>query len=151
MDIINAQIEVLKEALKGKSKRRCLYGSFNNNVIIGNNIKLYCISKNECAIDLSTIENVKILTDTNLKQLFNDSDCKRLKLTNEIEIDNKDALRVFKNDIEKKYVNEKLLKNFDLMNSTFMSIPKSPIVYIYEDRNIKGLVLVTKFQGGDEQ
>ena len=28
MDIINAQIEVLKEALKGKSKHRCLYGSF---------------------------------------------------------------------------------------------------------------------------
>ena len=120
MDIINAQIEVLKEALKGKSKHRCLYGSINNNVIIGNDIKLYCISKNECAIDLSTIENVMILTDTNLKQIFNDSDCKQLKLTDEIQlIDNKIALRVFKNDIEKKYVNEKLLKNFDLMNSTF--------------------------------
>lgn len=148
MNIINAQIEVLKEALKGKSKHRVLYGSINNNVIIGNDIKLYCISKNECAIDLSIVENVLILTDTNLKTIFNDSDCKQLKLTNEIEIDNKTKLRLFKNDIEKKYVDEQLLKNFDLMNSTFMSVPKSPIVYIYEDWKIKGLVCCTNFRGG---
>lgn len=150
MNIINAQVEVLKEALKGKSKHRCLYGTFNNNVIIGNDVKLYCIPKYECGIDLSNIENVKILTDTNLKQIFNDSDCKELKLTDEIVlINNKTTLRVFKNDIEKKYVDEQLLKNFDLMNSTFMSIPKSPIVYIYEDWNMKGLVFTTKYCGGD--
>ena len=149
MNIINAQVEVLKEALKGKSKHRCLYGTINDNVIIGNDIKLYCIPKNECAIDLSNIENVTILTDTMLNKIFNDSDCKQLKLTNDLVlIDNKITLRVFENDIEKKYVNEQLLKNFDLKNSTFMSIPKSPIVYIYEDCNIKGLVFATKFQGG---
>lgn len=152
MNIINAQVEVLKEALKGKSKHRCLYGTFNDNVIIGNDIKLYCISKNECAIDLTNIENVNIVSDTTLNRIFNDSDCKQLKITNELEVlDNRITLRVFKNDIEKKYVNEQLLKNFDLMKSTFMSVPKSPIVYIYEDWNIKGLVFTTKFHGGDEQ
>ena len=149
MNIINAQLEVLKEALKGKSKHRCLYGTFNDNIIIGNDIKLYCISKNECAIDLSNIDNVNILSDTILNNIFNDSDCKQLKLTNELQtVDNKTTLRVFKNDIEKKYVNEQLLRNFDLMKSTFMSVPKSPVVYIYEDWEIKGLVMAMKFQGG---
>ena len=149
MNTINAQVEVLKEALKGKSKHRCLYGTFNDTIIIGNAIKLYCIPKTECAINLSNIENVTILSDTTLQNILNDSDCKQLKLTNELQIvDNKTTLRVFKNDIEKKYVDENLLKNFDLMNSTFMSIPKSPIIYIYEDWDMKGLVLATKFNGG---
>lgn len=149
MNIINAQVEVLKEALKKKSKYRCLYGTYNDTIIIGNIIKLYCISKNECAIDLTNIENVNILSDTTLNKIFNDSDCKQLKITNELEVlDNKITLRVFKNDIEKKYVNEQLLKNFDLMKSTFMSVPKSPMIYIYEDCNIKGLVVTTKFKGG---
>ena len=152
MNIINAQVEILKEALKEKSKHRCLYGTFNDNIIIGNNIKLYCIPKTECAIDLSNIENVNILSDTMLHKLFNDSDCKQLKLTNELyTVHNKTTLRVFKNDIEKKYVDEQLLKNFDLMNSTFMSTPKSSFVYIYEDWDIKGVVCCSKFQGGSDE
>ena len=48
MNVINAQVEVLKDALKGKRKHQVIYGTLDDKVIIGNDARLYIIPKKEC-------------------------------------------------------------------------------------------------------
>ena len=139
MNIINAQVEVLKEALKGKRKHKVIYGTLDDKVIIGNEIRLYVIPKKECAIDLTNVVDVQVLQESTLKKLVNDNECTEIEITNDIrKLDDKRTLRVFTNGKENIYLDERLIKNFDLKSSTFKCKGAMSIVYIYEDEVMVG-------------
>ena len=142
MNIINAQVEVLKEALKGKRKHNVIYGTLEDKVIIGNGNRLYIIPKKECGVDLTNVACVQVLQESTLKNFVNDNECTEIELTNDIKaLDDKRTLRVFTNGKENIYLDERLIKNFDLKNSTFKGKGARSIVYIYEDEVMTGLVL----------
>lgn len=142
MNIINAQVEVLKEALNGKRKHKVIYGTLGDKVIIGNDTRLYVIPKEECAIDLTNVACVKVLQESTLKRFVNDNECDNLTLTNDIrELDDKRTLRVFTNGKENIYLDERLIKNFDLKRSTFKGKNARSVVYIYEDEVMVGFLL----------
>ena len=142
MNIINAQVEVLKEALNGKRKHNVVYGTVEDKVIIGNKFRLYVIPKEECAIDLTNVSCVNVLQESTLKGLLNDSECEDLKLTNDIRVlDDKRTLRVFTNGKENIYLDERLIKNFDLKYSTFKGKGARNVVYIYEYGVMVGFLL----------
>ena len=144
MNIINAQVEVLKEALNGKGKHKnIIYGTLEDKVIIGNNTTLYVIPKKECAIDLTNIDsnNVKIIQESVLKGFINDDKYTSVILTNDIKVYDKRTLRVFSNDDEKIYVDDALLKYFDLKKSTFKGCNSKSPIYIYEYEVMVGVVL----------
>lgn len=146
MNIINAQVEVLKEALNGKRKHRLVYGTLDDKVIIGNDIRLYIIPKEECAIDLTNVSCVQVLQESTLKRFVNDSECEELTLTNDIRVlDDKRTLRVFTNGKENIYLDERLIKNFDLNYSTFKGKGAKSIVYIYEDEVMVGFLLPVNY------
>lgn len=143
MNIINAQIEVLREAFNGKRKYNVIYGTLEDKVIIGNNTRLYVIPKKECAIDLTNIDsnNVNIINESGLKGFINDDKYTSVILTNDIKVYDKTTLRVFSNDDEKIYVNDGLLKYFDLKKSTFKGCNSKSPIYIYEYEVMVGVVL----------
>ena len=143
MNIINAQVEVLKEALKGKRKHNVIYGTLDDKVIIGNETRLYVIPKKECAIDLTNIDsnNVKIMQESGLKGFINDDKYTSVILTNDIKVHDKTTLRVFSKDDENIYVDESLIKYFDLKKSTFKGRNSKSPIYIYEYEVMVGLVL----------
>ena len=141
MNIINAQIEVLKEALK--IKNTVIYGVVLDNVIIGNCNRLYIIPKKECGVDLTNIynNNVKIMQESSLKNLINDNLFENVTLMNDKKVVDKKTLRVFTKGDENIYVDESLLKYFDLEKSTFKGKNRNSLIYIYENYNMVGLVL----------
>ena len=141
MNIINAQVEILKEALKNKNT--VIYGVLLDNVIIGNDNILYIIPKKECAIDLTNIDsnNLKIIQESTLKNFINDNLYENVTLTDDKKVVDKKTLRVFSNGDENIYVDESLIKYFDLENSTFKGRNRKSPIYIYEDYNMVGLVL----------
>ena len=141
MNIINAQVEVLKEALKNKNT--VIYGVLLDNVIIGNCKRLYIIPKKECCIDLTNIDsnNIKIMQESSLKNFINDEQYENVTLTDDKKVVDKKILRVFSNCKENIYVDESLIKYFDLENSTFKGRNKKSPIYIYENYNMVGLVL----------
>ena len=141
MNIINAQVEVLKEALKNKNT--VIYGVLLDNVIIGNGNRLYIIPKKECGVDLTNIDsnNVKIMQESSLKNLINDNLYENVTLTDDKIVVDKKILRVFSNCEENIYVDESLIKYFDLENSTFKGKNRKSPIYIYEHYNMVGLVL----------
>ena len=142
MNIINAQVEVLKEALNGKRKHKVIYGTLDDKVIIGNVTRLYVISKDECAIDLTNVACVQVLQESTLKRIVNDNERDKLTLTNDIKVlDDKRTLRVFTNGKKNIYLDEHLMKNFDLKHSTFKGKDDRNIVYIYEDEVMVGFLL----------
>ena len=142
MNIINAQVEVLKEALKGKRKHNVIYGTLEDKVIIGNDARLYVIPKKDCAIDLTNVAHVQVLQESTLKNFVNDNECTEIELTNDIKmLDDKITVRVFTNRKENIYLDERLIKNFDLKNSTFKGKGARSIVYIYEDEVMVGFLL----------
>ena len=53
----------------------------------------------------------------------------------------KKILRVFSNGNENIYVDESLIKYFDLENSTFKGRNRKSPIYIYEDEVMVGVVL----------
>lgn len=139
MNIINAQVEVLKEALKGKRKHTVMYGTLDNKVIIGNEIRLYVIPKEECVIDLTNIAGARILQQSILENFVNDNECTEIELTNGIRLlDSKITARILTNGKENIYLDERLIKNFDLKNATFKSKGAKSIVYIYEGEVMVG-------------
>ena len=141
MNIINAQIEVLKEALKNKNT--VLYGVLLDNVIIGNVNRLYIIPKTECGVDLTNIDNnnVKIMQEPALKSIINDDLYDNVILTDDKKVIDKKTLRVFSTGNENIYVDESLIKYFDLENSTFKGKNRRSPIYIYEGYKMVGLVL----------
>lgn len=142
MNIINAQVEVLKEALNEKEKHKVIYGTLDDKVVIGNNTRLYVISKEECAIDLTNVVHEQVVQESTLKRIVNNNELGMLTLTNDIKIlDNKRTLRVFTNGEENIYLDERLIKNFDLNQSTFKGKNARNIVCIYEDYKLVGMVL----------
>ena len=141
MNIINAQLEVLKEALKNKNT--VIYGVVLDNVIIGNCNRLYIIPKQECGVDLTNIynNNVKIMRESSLKNLINDNLFENVTLTDDKKVVDKKTLRVFTKGDENIYVDESLIKHFDLEKSTFKGKNRNSPIYIYENYNLVGLVL----------
>ena len=141
MNIINAQIEVLKEALKNKNT--VIYGALLDNVIIGNSNRLYIIPKKECGVDLTSIDNnnVKIMQEVALKSILDDNQFENVTLTDDKKVVDKKTLRVFNKGDENIYVDESLIKHFDLENSTFKGKNRKSPIYIYENYNMVGLVL----------
>ena len=144
MNIISAQVEVLKEALKNKGvKNPVIYGVLDGKAIIGNGYRLYIIPKNECGVDLTSIDstNVKIMNQSTLKGFINDAKCTSVILTGLKKVVDNKTLRVFVNGNENIYVDESLLKYFDLKKSTFKGRNRKSPIYIYEDYNIVGVVI----------
>ena len=143
MNIINAQVEVLKEALKGKRKHNVIYGTLDNKVIIGNNAILYVIPKEECGIDLTNVDcnNVNIIQESVLKGFINDDLCENITLTDDKKVVDKKTLRVFSKGDENIYVDDALLKYFDLKKSTFKGRNSKSPIYIYEYEVLVGLVM----------
>ena len=145
MNIINAQVEVLKEALNvtyGTLDDKVIYGTLDDKVIIGNNTRLYVISKEVCALDLTNVACVQVLQESTLKNFVNDKECIEIELTNDIRVlDDKRTVRVFTNGKENIYIDERLLKNFDLKKSSFKGRGAKSIVYIYEDEVMVGFLL----------
>lgn len=142
MNIINAQVEVLKEALNRKRKRKVIYGTLDDKVIIGNDTRLYVIPKEECAVDLTNVLCVQVLQESTLKNFVNDNECTEIELTNDVRVlDDKRTLRVFTNGKENIYLDERLIKNFDLKRSTFKGKGSRSMVYIYEDEVMVGFLL----------
>ena len=141
MNIINAQVEVLKEALKNKNT--VIYGILLDKINNKNRNKLYIIPKKKCGVDLTNIDsnNVKILQESTLKNFMNDDLYENVTLTDDKKVVDKKTLRVFTNGKENIYLDEHLMKNFDLKNSTFKGKGARSIVYIYEDEVMVGLVL----------
>ena len=142
MNIISAQVEVLKEALK--KKNTVLYGVLLDNVIIGNGNRLfYIIPKKKCGVDLTNIDsnNVKILQESTLKNIINDNLYENVTLTDDKKVVGKKTLRVFSKGDENIYIDETLIKYFDLKNCTFKGHDSKSPVYIYEHEVIVGLVL----------
>ena len=141
MNIINAQIEVLKEALKNKNT--VIYGVLLDNVIIGNDNRLYIIPKKECGVDLTNINNnnVKIMPESTLKIFINDNQFENVTLTYDKKEVDKKTLRVFNKGDENIYIDESLIKYFDLENSSFKGKNRKSPIYIYENYNLVGLVL----------
>ena len=143
MNIINAQVEVLREALNAKRKHKVIYGILDDKVITGNNTRLYVIPKKECAIDLTNIDsnNVNIIQESGLKGFINDDKYTSVILTNDIKVYAKRTLRVFSKDDEKIYVDDALLKYFDLKKSTFKGRNSKSPIYIYEYEDMVDVVL----------
>ena len=141
MNIINAQLEVLKEALKNKNT--VIYGVLLDNVIIGNANRLYIIPKKECGVDLTNVDsnNVRIMQESTLKNFMNDNLYENVTLTDDKKVVDKKTLRVFSNGDENIYVDESLIKYFDLENSTFKGRNSKSPIYIYEYEVIVGVVL----------
>ena len=141
MNIINAQVEVLKEALKNKNT--VIYGVLLDNVIIGNGNRLYIIPKKECGVDLSNIDNnnIKIMQESCFKSIINDNQFENVTLTKDKKLVDKKTLRVFSKGDENIYVDESLIKYFDLENSTFKGKNRKSPIYIYEGYNMVGVVL----------
>lgn len=141
MNIINAQVEVLKEALKKKNP--VFYGVLLDNVLIGNGHRLYIIPKKKCGVDLTNVDsnNVKILQETTLKNIINDNSYENVTLTDDKKVIDKKTLRVFSKGDENIYVDESLIKYFDLENSTFKAHNSKSPIYIYEYEVMVGLVL----------
>ena len=82
------------------------------------------------------------MQESTLKRFVNDNECTEIELTNDIRtLDDKKTLRVFTNGKENIYLDERLIKNFDLKNSTFKGKGARSIVYIYEDEVMVGFLL----------
>ena len=90
--------------------------------------------KKDCVIDLTNVEHVQVLQESTLKNFVNDNEYTEIELTNEIKmLDDKITVRVFTNGKENIYLDERLIKNFDLKKSTFKGKGAKSIVYIYEN------------------
>lgn len=142
MNIIGAQVETLKECLKGKRKRSVVYGTLDDKVIFGNDCRLYIIPKNQCGIDLSNINGVNVLQSETLRKFVYDNESVELTPTNNIRLlDDKRCVRMFTYGEEHIYLDESLIKNFDLKNATFKGKGSRSVVFIYENGYMVGLLL----------
>ena len=81
------------------------------------------------------------MQESSLKNFINGNLYKNITLTDDKKVVGKKILRVFSNGNENIYVDESLIKYFDLKNSTFKGRNKKSPIYIYEDYNMVGLVL----------
>lgn len=149
MKIINAQVEVLKEVYK--NHKQLVYGSMGDVMVYGDAHRIYITPKVLVGIDLHNFDNVKVVSEDTLKGLTNDREYEDATLTNEIVIadDGKGKMRLFKVNDEKVYVNEKLLKNFDLQGDvvTFKGKKYNCPIFIYENGVMVGLVCPVVFRG----
>lgn len=101
---------------------------------------MYRIPKNLWLIDFDKALPDKCPLD-NPKKFMTDNNTEIARMTNERRVIEKDTVIKFVSDKSYAWINEKLLKVFDLDNSSFkLSSPKSP-VFIYENEKIVGLVL----------
>ena len=94
-------------------------------------------------VDLTNVDsnNVRIIQESGLKGFINDDKYTSVILTNDIKVHDKTTLRVFSKEDEKIYVDDGLLKYFDLKNSTFKGRNSKSPIYIYEYEVMVGVVL----------
>lgn len=149
MKIVNAQVEVLKEAYKGKTS--LVYGSMGDSIVYGNEHRLYITPTEQVGIYLHHFDDVKVVTQDNLKCLLYDKEYEEATLTNKIVIADEAGgkLRVFKVGEEKVYVDERLLKNFDLNSDvvTFKGKTYNCPIFIYENNTMVGIVCPVRYWG----
>ena len=152
MKIINAQVDVLKEVYK--KNKNLVYGTMGDSIVYGDAHRLYITPKELVGINLYHFVDVKYFTEDNLKRLLYDKECEEVTLTNEIVIADKvnskfkGKLRVFKVNDEQIYVDEKLLKNFDLESDvvTFKGKKWNSPIFIYENDVMVGLVCPVRYR-----
>lgn len=141
MDFIKTQKEILTLCLKGKP---VVFGKVKDKVVYGSDHHVYITPDKQVGIDFTNLRQP--IKQSTLECIINDKDADEVYLSPNIIADGKDKLRVFENGDIKIYVNEKLLKNFDLLHSTFKGTTPVRAVYIYEDGVMVGLVLPTRYK-----
>ena len=134
MNYIKAQQEILTDYLKEK---RVIFVKVDDKVVYGTPFKLYITPANKVGINF---EGTSISKDT-MERILNDKDAKDVYLSEECIKDDKKMIRCFKNGDFKIYVDEKLLKNFDLPNCTFKGIGATAGLFVYENEIMVGFVL----------
>ena len=134
MNYIKAQQEILTDYLKEK---RVIFVKVDDKVVYGTPFKLYITPANKVGINF---EGTSISKDT-MERILNDKDAKDVYLSEECIKDDKKVIRCFKNGDFKIYVDEKLLKNFDLPNCTFKGIGATAGLFVYENEIMVGFVL----------
>ena len=138
MNYINAQKEILGEYLK---ENRVVFGRIKDNVVYGNGYKLYITPEDKVGINFKSYINQDIL-----ERILNDSDKKEVYLSNECVKSGKSVLRCFKNDDVDIYVDEKLLKNFDVPNCKFKGDKAVNGVFVYENEVMVGCVMPVRLK-----
>lgn len=95
-------------------------------------------------IDPLTVLNTYDSPEIRIDKIIDDSNALDAALTNQI-VDHGKNLRLFEVGKEKVYVNESLMKYFDLDESTFKGTNRKSPIFIYENNALVGLVLPTNY------
>ena len=140
MNYINAQKEILTEYLKEK---KAVFGRVGDKVFYGTPFKIYVTPANKVGIDF---KNVQPIAENTLKSFTDDRNLTDTYLTPEMVSDDKRILRVFENEKGKIYVDEKLLKNFNLSKSTFKGSEPNKPIFIYENEMMVGFVFPVRYK-----
>ena len=134
MNYIKAQQEILTDYLKEK---KVIFAKVDDKVVYGTPFKLYITPKDKVGINLDST----LIKEDTMRRILNDKDAEDVYLSEECIKEDKKMIRCFKNCDIKIYVDEKLLKNFDLPNCTFKGTKPTNGVYVYENENMVGFVL----------
>ena len=134
MNYINAQKEILTDYLKDK---RVVFRKIDDKVVYGTPFKLYITPKDKVGINFE----LNTISESTIRRILNDGNAKDVYLSEECINEDKKLIRCFKNGDIKIYVDEKLLKNFDLPNCTFKGTKPMNGVYVYENEIMVGYVL----------
>ena len=134
MNYIKAQQEILTDYLKEK---RVIFVKVDDKVVYGTPFKLYITPANKVGINFE-LNNI---SESTIRKILNDKDAKDVYLSEECIKEDKTMIRCFKNGDFKIYVDEKLLKNFDLPNCTFKGIGATAGLFVYENEIMVGFVL----------
>lgn len=95
-----------------------------------------------CYIDPLSVFNTPQIP---INKIIDDSKAVDAVHTNRIVVDNERNLHIFEVGKEKVYVNEKLMKYFDLDESTFKGTNRKAPIFIYENNTLVGLVLPANY------
>ena len=134
MNYINAQKEILTDYLKEK---QVIFAKVDDKVVYGTPFKLYITPKNKVGINFE-LNNI---SESTIRRILDDKDAQDVYLSEECIKEDKTMIRYFKNGDIKIYVDEKLLKNFDLPNCTFKGTGSTKGVCVYENEIMVGYVL----------
>lgn len=126
MNYINAQKEILTDYLKEK---QVIFAKIGDKVVYGTPLKLYITPADKVGINFESIG----ISESTIRTILDDKDAQDVYLSEECIKEDKTMIRYFKNGDIKIYVDEKLLKNFDLLNCTFKGTKPTSGIFVYEN------------------
>lgn len=147
MNYYNFQNELLKAAHGRDAKNklfRATYSEANESVILCDGYKLEIIPKEYLYLNVETV--FKNQSPTNMSRVLDDFKTKTVTRHEEGKFWNNKQIIVFNfaDKDEEIWVDVKLLKDFDLKNSTFKGTHKEAPLFIYENEKIVGIVMPVK-------